>query len=255
MRPWPARISSQGRHVKLIVSYDGTAYSGSQRQKNVRTVQQVLEEVLQKLLKEKVRLSFAGRTDAGVHAEGQAASFKVTSKLPLRKIQAGLNYYLPRDIAVTAIEEVSSSFHAQFSAERKIYEYHVFHSKIRSPLWRTHAYQFPFPLNLQKMKKAAQILTGKHDFRAFESSGGRRRDAVRRIFKCIVQKKGKHIYFTIESDGFLYKMVRSMVGTLLAVGSGKLDVSDVPKLLKSHNLVLAGPTVPAHALVLKRVVY
>src|SRR3989338_2554412 len=210
------------RNIKLTLEYDGTHFLGFQTQKQDRTIQGELETALKKLFHKKVKVIASGRTDSGVHAEKQIVNFHVGSNLDLAKIQFGLNHYLPKDISVRKIDEVSSSFHSQYSAKRKTYEYQVFNSRHRSPLERFRSFFFPYPLDINKMKKAAQLLCGKHDFRAFEASGGRRRSAVRTIRKFEIQKKDKVISFTVEANGFLYKMVRSMVGTLLQVGSGKM---------------------------------
>ncbi|MBI4372400.1 MAG: tRNA pseudouridine(38-40) synthase TruA [Candidatus Omnitrophica bacterium] len=243
------------RNIKLTLEYDGTDFFGFQIQKNRRTVQEELETALKKLFHLKIKIAAAGRTDSGVHAEGQVVNFKVDSKLELPKIQFGLNHYLPRDVAVCEIEKVPASFHAQYSAKRKIYEYRIFNSKSRSPLERFRSFYFPHPLRLNKMKRAARLLSGRHDFRAFEASGGRRKSAVRTLRKFEVKREGKIICLTIEGDGFLYKMVRNMAGTLLAVGSGKMKWPDFEQVLKSKNREFAGPTAPSEGLTLKRVIY
>lgn len=243
------------RTIKLTVEYDGTGFFGFQRQKKHRTIQSELEAALKKLFQKKITAYPAGRTDSGVHAEGQVVHFRVTSPIPLFKIQAGLNTYLPHEIAVTAIEEPPASFHARFSAKRKVYVYHVLNSKARSPLERFRSFHVPYPLNIARMKHAAKMLVGTHDFRAFESSGGRRKSAVRTIYRFTVGRKGKHIYFTIESDGFLYRMVRSIVGTLLLVGSGRLSLPDLKKTILEKNRKKVGQTVPSQGLLLKEVIY
>lgn len=243
------------RTIKLTLEYDGTGYFGFQRQKHHPTIQSELESALKKLFQKKITAYPAGRTDSGVHAEGQIVHFRIASSIPLFKIQAGLNTYLPREIAVTKIEEAPSSFHARFSAKRKIYIYHVLNSKARSPLERFRSFHVPYPLSLSKMKQAARIFVGTHDFRAFESSGGRRKSAVRTIYRFAVQKKGSHIYFMVESDGFLYRMVRSLVGTLLAAGSNRLSLKELKKTLLEKNRKGVGQTVPPQGLLLKQVAY
>lgn len=243
------------RTIKLTLEYDGTGFFGFQRQKKHRTIQSELEAALKKLFQKKITAYPAGRTDSGVHAEGQIVHFRVVSPIPLFKIQAGLNTYLPHEIAVTAIEEAPASFHARFSAKRKVYVYHVLNSKARSPLERFRSFHVPYPLNVSRMKRAARMFVGTHDFRAFESSGGRRRSAVRTVYRFTVEKKGNHIYFTIESNGFLYRMVRSLIGTLLLVGSGRFSVQEVKKTLSEKNRKAAGPTVPPQGLCLKEVIY
>ncbi len=243
------------KNIRLILEYDGTHFFGSQKQKKHRTVQGELESALQKLFQKKIKIIASGRTDSGVHAETQVVNFRTNSKIPLFKIGQALNYYLPPDLAVIDAKEVPNSFHSQFSAKWKQYEYRVLNSKVRSPLGRFYTFHFPHPLNLAKMKRAARMLFGTHDFRAFESSGGRRKSAVRTIQKFQIQKRGDIIYFTVEANGFLYKMVRSMVGTLLEVGRSRLSFSDFKKILSLKNRDLVGFTVPPHGLTLKQVIH
>ncbi|MBI3999965.1 MAG: tRNA pseudouridine(38-40) synthase TruA [Candidatus Omnitrophica bacterium] len=243
------------RNIKLTLEYDGTRFFGSQIQKRYRTIQGELEAALQKLFHQKIKIIAAGRTDSGVHAEGQVVNFQIRSKLALPKIHLGLNHYLPEDLVVTEIKQVPASFHAQYSAKRKVYEYRVFNSRHRSALERFRSFYFPFPVELNQMKQAARLLCGKHNFRAFESSGSRRRSAIRTIRKFEVKKEGKIIYFTVEADGFLYKMVRSMVGTLLEVGSGKLKLAIFKEILAQENRRLVGFTAPPQGLTLKQVIY
>ncbi len=242
------------RKIKLTLEYDGTHFFGYQTQKNKRTVQGELEKALRRLFQKKIISYGSGRTDSGVHAEGQIVHFETSAKFPLAKIQHGLNHYLPRDISVVQIAKAAHSFHAQYSAKWKLYEYRVLSSQHRSPL-EMRAAQFPHPLSLPKMKKGARLLVGRHDFRAFESSGGRRKSAVRTIRRFEVQKKGKIISFQIEANGFLYKMVRSMIGTLLEIGSGKKKLAALKKILITKDRNLIGPTAPAHGLTLKQVSY
>ena len=243
------------RNIKLTIEYDGASFFGFQRQKRHRTVQGELESALKKLFQKNIRIIASGRTDSGVHAEGQVVNFRVGSKIPLFKIQQGLNYYLPEDLAVINVEEVSPKFHAQFSAKWKIYEYRILNSRSPSPLERFRAFHVPHPLSMPAMRRGARLLCDKHDFRVFESSGGRRKSAVRTIRKFTVQRKGREIVFTVMSNGFLYKMVRSMVGTLIEIGLGKLSLTDLKQVLTLKNRELVGPTVPPQGLVLKQVIY
>lgn len=243
------------RNIKLVLEYDGSRLFGFQRQNSRRTIQGELESVLRKLFHEKIKIIAAGRTDSGVHAEAQVVNFHVDSKLDLAKIQFGLNHYLPEDISVIRIEKVSSSFNSQNSAKRKRYEYRVYNSRHRSPLERTRSFFFPHPLDLSKMKRAARLLSGRRDFQIFESSTGRRKTSIRTIYRFEIEKKGNVICFTAEADGFLYKMVRSMVGTLLSVGSGKISLAGFKKLMTLGQRHQVGPTAPPHGLILKKVIY
>ena len=243
------------RNIKLTLEYDGTHFFGFQIQKNHRTVQGELESALKKLFRKKIKIIASGRTDSGVHAVGQIVNFHAPSTIELSKIQFGLNHYLPEDLAVTEIKEVPASFHSQYSAKWKTYEYRVFNSKHRSPLERFRSFHFPHPLNLHKMKQGARILCGKHDFRIFEASGGRRKSARRTIRKFEVRKEDHLVCFTVEANGFLYKMVRSMVGTLLQLGSNKLKLADFKEILGSGKRNFVGPTAPPQGLTLKNVTH
>lgn len=243
------------RNIKLTLEYDGSHFSGFQKQKGRRTVQTELESALRKLFRKKIRIAASGRTDSGVHAEAQAVNFKVDSEIPLVKIGQALNSCLPEDIAVTEIGEAPASFHSQFNAKWKVYEYRVLNRKSRSPLERFRSFHVPYPLDLRKMRRAARFVIGTHDFRVFESSGGRRRCAVRTIRRLTIKKRAALIHFTVESNGFLYRMVRSLVGTLLQVGLGRLTVSDFRLVLASKDRHLVGPTAPAQGLTLKGVMY
>lgn len=243
------------RTLKLILEYDGRDFFGYQTQKNHRTVQNELEKALQKLFRKKTKTRAAGRTDSGVHAEGQVVHFQIASRDSLQKIQYSLNHFLPKDMVVAEVSEAPKSFHAQYSAKWKLYEYRVLNSKQRSPLQESCVYRFPYKLNLIAIKKAAKQLVGKHDFRAFESSGARRASAVRTIQTFEIKRQNKMILFLVKADGFLYKMVRSMVGTLLEIGSGKKGTEIIKKILSSKDRHLIGPTAPAHGLTLKKVYY
>ena len=243
------------KHVKLIVAYDGTAYGGSQRQKNAPTVQQVLEEVLQKLLKEKVRLSFAGRTDAGVHAEGQVASFKTRREIPLQGLQRGIYALLPKDIVVRSATEASSDFHPRFDASLKKYRYTLWNHPTPSPFLRHYALHVRQPLDLKGMRNAARFLVGKHDFKSFQASDKKRRSSVRRLKRLSIRRKGSLIEMDFTGDGFVYHMVRNVVGTLLDVGIGRRSPEEVSRLLSKKNRRLASATAPAKGLCLIKVVY
>lgn len=253
------------RNIKLTLEYDGTDFFGFQRQPNQLTIQQAIEEALQALFQEKVQLASASsRTDAGVHAEEQIIHFKTSNLLPLHRIERGLNHFLPKTISVIKAEEVSESFHARFQPLSKIYEYRVWNYFSHPALWRNRACHVAGDLDLVAMKLAAQAFVGKHDFRAFtsvekmvkSSSVPRKKISfVRTIKKFSIRRQGKMIVFLVEADGFLYHMVRNLVGTLVAVGKGKLRAEDIPRIIKSHDRKLSGPTLAACGLTLKRVIY
>ena len=243
------------RRIKLTLEYDGTGYAGWQIQPNGDTIQQRVEEALEKVLQEQIRIHGSGRTDAGVHAREQVAHFDTLSSLPLGNILAGANTHLPRDIAIIRAEEISPDFHARYSAREKIYRYRILIRETRSPICRNSAYRVSLPINVSKMRIAANILIGKHDFSAFEASGSAIRDKVRSLSRLDIQEEGEMLEYELQANGFLYKMVRNIVGTLLEVGKGKLSPEDVRVILESKDRTQAGPTAPANGLYLLRVIY
>lgn len=243
------------RNIKLTLEYDGSFFSGFQKQPDKRTVQAELEKAFLKLFRKKLKITSAsGRTDAGVHAVSQIVNFKTDSKIPLQNIHRALNTYLPKDLAVKEIKEMDPKFHARFQAKAKTYEYVVWNSRTRSPLRESRSYQFPYALNLVLMKRAAKIFVGKHDFRSFQSQPNGR-NSVRTIFKIKIEKHGNEICFRVEGDGFLYNMVRNLVGILLLAGRGKLSLKDCRRILKAKNRSHKGPTLPACGLTLMDVSY
>lgn len=250
------KSSSRLRNLKVVLEYDGSAFFGFQRQKGRPTIQEAFEKALSRLFNRPLKIAAAaGRTDAGVHAEGQVVNFKVESPLPAKKIQKGLNALFPKTIVVRKIEEVPPRFHARYDAKWKAYEYRVLNSEIRSPLLNGRTYQFPSPLDLKSMQRAARRLVGRHDFRAFQASGSSAKTSVRTIRRFRISKEGNLIQFVIEADGFLYHMVRNLVGTILAIGRGRLSPAEFEKMLREGNRPLAIPPAPAHALTLARVQY
>lgn len=244
------------RNIKITLEYDGSRFFGFQRQKGKPTIQGELERALSILFNRPMKIgAAAGRTDAGVHARGQIVHFKVKSNLPLRKIQKALNALLPQEIAVKKIEQASLDFHARYHARRKTYEYLLWNSPIRSPLLNGKAFHYPFPLNIGEMRKAANMLLGRHHFAAFQASGSGARDAVRTISRLEIKKKGCEIRFLIEADGFLYHMVRSIVGTLLEVGRERLSLKDFSEIFKKKKRSKTAPLAPGRGLVLTAVKY
>ncbi len=242
------------RNIKLTLEYDGSGFFGFQRQKDKPSIQASLEKALSRLFNRPMKIgAAAGRTDALVHARGQVVHFKTDSPIPLEKIQRGLNALLPREIAVKSAEEVPADFHARYGARWKTYEYEVFNSQIRSPLLNGRVYQFPYPLDFGKMKKAAKALVGRHDFKSFQATGSNVRDSIRTVRRLAIERSGKRVRFTVEADGFLYHMVRNIVGTLLEVGRGSLSLKDFSGLLRRPHRPVA--TVPAQGLTLLQVKY
>ena len=243
------------RRIHLIVEYDGTAYAGWQRQANAMTVQEKLERAIRKLTGEELCVSGASRTDAGVHALGQSAHFDTESRIPADKFSFALNTMLPPDIRVTRSEEVPLEFHARFSTKGKRYRY-LFHAAPHAgALTRnTHAHVI-YPLDVEKMQAEAQDLVGMHDFAAFAASGSVVKDTVRTIYRAEVTREGSEIRLIVEGSGFLYNMVRIIAGTLIGVGSGKLEPGAFKRAIASGDRLDLGITAPAHGLTLMEVFY
>lgn len=246
------------RTIKLTIEYDGTHFYGWQiQEKSKRTVQGEFYKAFQKVFKAQPCLIGSGRTDSGVHALGQVAHFKTNSKLPVQKIISALNANLPSDIAVVDAREVNKNFHAQFSAKSKIYRYTILNRSARPALKRQLCYFYPFPLNIKLMQTEAKALVGKHDFSSFRASDPARqeKDSVRTIKKLAISKQGDTITIDIEANGFLYKMVRNIVGTLLEIGSDWLPKGSIKKILAKKSRTAAGKTAATKGLTLIKVKY
>ncbi len=241
-------------NIKLTIEYDGTNYAGWQQQQKEKTIQETLKKTIVSIVNEKIILHGAGRTDAGAHALGQVANFKTKSTIPTSKLVQAINFYLPKDIVVKSAKKVSKNFHSRYSAKSKIYRYSILNNNTRSTINRNFCYHYNADLNIEKMQKASKALIGKHDFSTFKSKSSNISN-IRTIKKLDVRKKGKYLLLTIEADGFLYKMVRSIVGTLLEVGKGKMTIKEFKEILISGTRSLAGTTVPAKGLCLLRVKY
>jgi len=237
------------------VEYDGTNYSGWQRQSGDVSVQQVLEEALSVPLCRKAVVVAAGRTDAGVHAAGQVAGLRTESETPIQGIVHGTNSALPSDIAVLSAEEVSPEFHARRDAKGKHYRYRIVNRRIRPPLDRRYASWFRETLDADAMAAAARGLVGEHDFSSFRNAGSFEGSAVRRLRRFDIARSGQNISIDVVGDGFLYKMVRNMVGTLVLVGRGSLTPSDVLSVLSERDRRCAGPAAPPEGLCLVEVYY
>jgi len=248
-------MSSTVRTVKLVVEYEGTNYLGWQRQPQGMTVQQALEESVEKITGRATRVIGAGRTDAGVHARGMVAHFKTDSQLPVERLRDGLNGTLPRDIAVLSVEERGDDFHARFSARSKRYEYTIHNSPVRPAIDRRFCRHVRRKLDVESMRSGARYLPGRQDFAAFESSGAASGATVRTVTTAEWLEEGERLVFGIEADGFLYNMVRAVVGSLVEVGLGKQPPEWIRELILCRDRTLAGPTAPAKGLCLVRVDY
>jgi len=246
-------------NIKLTIEYEGTKYHGWQRQKSLLSIQGILEEKISQITQEKISLNGSGRTDAGVHALGQVANFKTNSSIPLMELTFVLNRMLPLDIRIKKAERVDNNFHARYSAVSKIYHYYVLNSNQNnnyiSIFLRNYVYCIYENIDLGEMKKASNYLQGEHNFTSFACSGSRIRNWKRKIKNISIIKKGNIFCFHLEADAFLYKMVRTIVGTLLEVGKGKIDYLEMKKILEAKNRKIAGRTVPAKGLFLMKVKY
>ncbi|MDE2221975.1 MAG: tRNA pseudouridine(38-40) synthase TruA [Candidatus Omnitrophica bacterium] len=243
---------------KIILEYDGAGFCGWQAQgQGERTVQGELESVLLKVFKKPVMAIASGRTDSGVHARGQAVSFKADTRMKPLEIMRALNSLLPSDVVVREGTRVKSNFHAQYSVKEKTYRYTVLNRGYRSAFLRDRALFYPYSLNMTRMRRAARHLVGRHDFKSFQAYDPLRaeRQTVRTIKKLALKKEGELIFIDITADGFLYKMVRNIVGTLLAIGSGQLPTEKMADILKAKDRKAAGETAPAHGLCLMQVKY
>jgi tRNA pseudouridine38-40 synthase len=243
------------RNIKLTLCYDGTDFHGWQRQPGPRTVQQVLEEALERLTGVRPTTTASGRTDAGVHALGQVVHFLTGSRHATDTFVRALNALLPRDVRVLEASEMPQSFHATLDAKSKRYRYVIDNARIASPFQLRYSWHVPHPLDTAAMGDAATSLLGRHDFRSFETDWPNRMSSVRTILDLAVERRGESVTIEVEADGFLYNMVRSIAGTLVLVGAGKRPVSWVADVLAAESRVEAGPTAPPQGLFLVVVRY
>ncbi len=272
------------RNIKLTIEYAGTNYAGWQMQNSCqlshacrqagavscqpKTIQETIEKAIKKIIQKKVKIIGSGRTDAGVHAQAQVANFKTDSGIAIEKLRKALNAVLPDDISVIKTEEAGLDFHSRFSAKSKVYRYTILNRASRPAILRDTVYSFSYPLNLKLMRKDARVLLGRHDFKSFCASGSNTKESIRTIKRITIRKLPYNlspithnlnefplILIDIEADGFLYNMVRNIVGTLIEIGRGKLPEGSTKKILLARNRKFAGPTVPAQGLCLLEVKY
>ncbi len=242
-------------NIKLTIEYEGTNYIGWQKQNKGNSIQGEIEKAIKLITGENVNLIGSGRTDSGVHAKGQVANFITKSKIPGDKFKFALNSKLSEDIAIIHSENVDESFHARYDAIGKKYKYLIYNSQIRSPLYRNFAYYIPYPLDYKEMDKSIKYLIGTHDFTSFMASNSSVKSTIRTINHVSLYKKEDLIVFSIEGNGFLYNMVRIIVGTLVEVGRGKIESDNISHIIHSKNREIAGPTAPPHGLYLEKVYY
>ncbi len=255
----PPAESAATVKLRLTIAYDGSRYQGWQVQKIGLGVQQLVEEALAKLFPEVGRIHGSSRTDTGVHALGMVAHFEIPRarfRMTPRKLLLALNAFLPEDIRVLRVDRAPKDFHARFSATGKEYRYLVWNHAAMNPLLRTTAWHVPLPLDLAAMRAAARVFVGKHDFQSFAANPGYARETtVRTVSRCCVRRSGALVTFTIVGDGFLYKMCRGIVGTLVQTGLGKFSARDIESMLAARDRRAAGMSAPACGLVLWKVFY
>jgi len=243
------------RNIRLIVEYDGTAYCGWQRQENGLSIQEVLERCIGRITGERIQLNGSGRTDAGVHALGQVANFRTSSRLGEWNLLAGINSLLPPDIAVREVRDVDPDFHARFAAKSKTYLYRICNRPVRSALERHYAWFVWEPLVLERIEAGLSQFMGTHDFTSFCATRSDGVDRVRTVLRASVVRAGESVEISMEADGFLRYMVRTIVGTLVGVGRGKIPAERITAILVARDRRLAGMTAPPQGLFLKDVTY
>ncbi|HKQ40181.1 MAG TPA: tRNA pseudouridine(38-40) synthase TruA [Verrucomicrobiae bacterium] len=244
---------------KLLIAYDGTHYEGWQVQKIGRGVQQLVEEAFRKVFPSVTRVHSSSRTDTGVHALGMVAHVEIPRdefKMPLAKLPLAINAHLPQDIRILSAARAPEKFHARFDARGKQYRYFVWNHPAMNPLLRTQAWHVSQKLDVGVMRHGAKLFLGKHDFKSFAGTRNYEMEStVRSVTRCDIRKSGPLLTFYIEGDGFLYKMCRGIVGTLVQLGGGKFSECDIKAMLAARDRRAAGMTAPAHGLVLWKVFY
>jgi tRNA pseudouridine38-40 synthase len=243
------------RRIRIVVEYDGTDFAGWQQQTGQRTIQATLEDAIREMTGESVFVRGAGRTDAGVHANGQVASFDLAAGIPVHGLLRGLNSTLPADVAIVDVADAASDFDARFSARGKVYRYTVWNHKVRSPRHARTTWHVRRALDMTALRAAAALLVGEHDFRAFRASDCDRKTTSRIVRRLDVDRQGPLLTFDIEATAFLKNMVRIVVGTLVDIGRGRIGEDATARMLASGDRSAGGMTAPARGLTLFRVIY
>ncbi len=244
------------RNIKIVIAYEGTGFAGWQVQPGQRTIQGELEAALEPIEGKAVKVHGSGRTDAGVHALGQTASFELDNELPLENLERALNHRLPPAIRVLSAEQVQPGFHARHSATAKTYEYRIWREGICPPFERRYVWHLPYPLDEEAMASAAPRFEGERDFRSLATNDGQGKDStVRTIHSSRLERHGPRLIYRVRGSGFLYNMVRNIVGTLIEVGRGNLPPDRIDEILEARDRRAAGPTAPAVGLFLASVEY
>ena len=244
------------RNIKLTIEYDGKEFNGWQKQPTKLNIQGTIEQAIKLVTGEEVDLTASGRTDSGVHALGQVANFKTNSNIPIEKIPIALNSNLKKSIRIISAEEVDERFHSRLTCKKKTYRYIINNSEFSSAIYRNLETHIPQKLNIEKMQKAAKYFEGEHDFKAFKASGTSSKSSVRKIYEAKVLKMpNNRIYIELTGNGFLYNMVRIIAGTLVDVGTEKIEPEDIKKIIDSKDRNLAGKTLQPNGLYLVEVNY
>lgn len=244
------------RNILIKISYDGSYFHGWQIQENAHTVQEEFQSALYKIIGEKADIKACSRTDSGVHANVFCISVKTESKINPERLKGALNHFFPLYMACLSAEEVSPDFHARYSCKGKEYVYLIHNREVRDPFLKGRALHFYHKIDVEKLNKAASYYIGTHDFTSFCTQDLRKTEDMRRtVFDAKVTREGDMVKFTVSADGFLYNMVRIMVGTLIRVQEGKFKPEDIPKILEKKDRAFAGPTAPPEGLYLNKVFY
>lgn len=244
------------RNIKLTIQYDGTKYKGWQKLGNeTNTIQSKIEKVLSEITGEEIELIGSGRTDAGVHAYNQIANFKTNCKTSNEKILEHCYRYLPLDIVVKNAEDVKDNFHSRYNAIEKVYTYKIYNNTTHDVFKRKYSYHIKEELDIEKMREAALLFIGKHDFKSFTALKSKKKSTVREIYSIDIIKNNNNLDIVFKGNGFLYKMVRILVGTLVEVGLRKITLNDISLIMEQKDRSMAPPTAPAHGLFLSNVIY
>jgi len=243
------------RNIKLIIEFDGSNFCGWQRQPSGRTVQKVIETAIFKATGENIMINGSSRTDAGVHAREMVANFFTNSTIPGDKFREAINTRLPKDVSIIKSEEVDEEFHARYSSKGKTYSYTIVNRYERLSLGHQYLYHYKYELDVNAMRKACDYFIGSHDFRAFMSPGSSIKTTIRTVKELYIEQNEDKIKIFITADGFLYNMVRIIVGTLLKVGNRKLEAENIEDIIREGNRKRAGMCVPPNGLILEKVFY
>ncbi|MGX4685357.1 tRNA pseudouridine(38-40) synthase TruA [Vagococcus sp. JNUCC 83] len=244
------------RNIKMSIEYDGRRYQGWQRLGDSdKTIQGKIENIIHQMTDERIEIIGSGRTDAGTHARGQVANFKTESTLSLNEMLDFFHQYLPQDIVIKHLEEMPERFHARYNAVGKQYSYYIWNERVPSAFYKNYSMYVPETLNITKIEEACDKLTGTHDFKGFSALKKTKKSTTRTISEISIQQEGELIHFTFVGDGFLHKMVRIIMGTLLDIGTGKLSIDDIDTIFETGVRSQAGDTVPAQGLFLDEVFY